>query len=409
MQDIVRSKLTELVGRFGLDLCNDARRCEALLRDVCGEHKREINALVSAIRDGAGTELRQPSAGVPKELIIARLTKRLHENFGLVEDLARWAVESWAVALGVASAKEFRFPFKCPKCGTQGNIATKQAGMKTRCPKCNTNLYIADNGRELLFAHNAQPIPSIKPGSYIHKEFAVDLGNGMKLEMLLIPAGEFLMGSLNSDSDAEEDEMPQHRVRITRPFYLGKYLVTQEQWLAVMGSNPSYFKGPKNPVENVSWNDCQQFLNKWNTKSGTGGGKFQLPTEAQWEYACRAGSTAFFCFGDDVTRLGDFAWCANNSSRKTHPVGQKKPNTLGFHDMHGNVWEWCQDWYDKGYYAKSPVDDPNGPVTGSGRVYRGGSWYAPARGSRSAFRGGSRSGDGDFNLGLRVSLVPADK
>jgi len=130
-------------------------------------------------------------------------------------------VESWAVALGVASAKDFSFPFRCPKCGAEGNIATKQAGLKTRCPKCNSNLYIADNGRELLLASDAQPIPSIKPGSYIQKEIAVDLGNGVKLDMVFIPAGEFLMGSINSDSDAE-DERPQHRVRITRPFYLGK-------------------------------------------------------------------------------------------------------------------------------------------------------------------------------------------
>ncbi len=157
MQDIVRSELAELVGRFGLDLCNDARRCEALLRDVCGgEHKREINALVSAARDGVGTELRQSSAGVPKELIVARLTNRLHENVGLAEDLARWAVESWAVALGIATAKEFRFPFKCPKCGAQGSIATRMAGKKTTCPKCSESLFIADNGREVFLAPGAQ-------------------------------------------------------------------------------------------------------------------------------------------------------------------------------------------------------------------------------------------------------------
>ena len=150
MEQIVRSKLAELVGRFGLDLCNDPKRCEGLLRDVCGEHKREITALVSAAREGVGAELRQSSAGVPKELIIARLTKRLNENVGLAEDLARWAVESWAVALGMASADEFRFPFRCPQCGAEDNIATKLAGQKIRCPKCNASLFIADNGREVF-------------------------------------------------------------------------------------------------------------------------------------------------------------------------------------------------------------------------------------------------------------------
>ena len=158
MQDIVRSKLAELVGRFGLDLCNDARRCEALLRDVCNEHKREITALVSAAREGVGNELRQSSAGVPKELIVARLTNRLHENVGLAEDLARWAVESWAVALGVATAKEFRFPFRCPKCGAQDSIPSKLAGKKTICPKCSAILFIADNGREIFLVPDSQEL-----------------------------------------------------------------------------------------------------------------------------------------------------------------------------------------------------------------------------------------------------------
>ena len=219
------------------------------------------------------------------------------------------------------------------------------------------------------------------------KELGVDLGKGIKLEMVLIPAGEFLMGSPDSDKDADADEKPQHRVRITKPFYLGKYLVTQEQWEAVMGSNPSYFKGPKNPVEQVSWEDCQKFLGKLNAKSAAGGGKFQLPSEAQWEYACRAGSTTRYCFGDDASKLGDYAWYHANSGDTTHPVGGKKPNAWGLYDMHGNVWEWCQDWYGEGYYAKSPADDPSGPTAGSIRVIRGGGWGLPAGVCRSASRG----------------------
>ena len=125
------------------------------------------------------------------------------------------------------------------------------------------------------------------------KELAVDLGGGVNLDLVLIPAGSFLMG--------DDLWKPVHKVRITKPFYLGKYEVTQEQWEAVMGSNPSHFKGPKNPVEQVSWDDCQQFLGKLNAKAGRQGGKFALPTEAQWEYACRAGSTGKYCFGDDET------------------------------------------------------------------------------------------------------------
>ena len=229
----------------------------------------------------------------------------------------------------------------------------------------------------------------------------MDLGGGVKLEMVLIPAGEFLMGT-PGDSARER----QHRVRITRPFYLGKFLVTQEQWETVMGSNPSYsIKGPQNPVVGVSWDDCQQFFDKLNAKSGSGRGTFQLPTEAQWEYACRAGSTTEYCFGDDEARLGEYAWYFNNSGDKTHPVGEKKPNAWGLYDMHGNVWEWCQDWY--GAYGTEAVTDPTGPATGSSRVFRGGGWNEPARFCRSANR---YFGPGFHIIGVsfRVSRVLAE-
>ena len=237
------------------------------------------------------------------------------------------------------------------------------------------------------------------------KELTVDLGGGVKLELVLIPAGEFLMGSPDSDKDA--DEKPQHRVRITKPFYLGKYLVTQEQWEAVMGNNPSYFKGPKNPVEQVSWDDCQKFLDKLNKRQGNPAGKFVLPTEAQWEYACRAGSTTRYYVGDDEARLGDYAWYGKNSDGKTHPVGGKKPNPWGLYDMHGNVLEWCQDWEDGGYYARSPTVDPMGAITGSYRVIRGGCWHFAAEICRSAYRLGHLPGDRTIDVGFRVSRVPA--
>ena len=181
-------------------------------------------------------------------------------------------------------------------------------------------------------------------------------------------------------------------MRITKPFYLGKYLVTQEQWEDVMGSNPATSRGRRSPVETVSWDDCQEFIRKLNARFPhpgplpEGEGVFRLPTEAQWEYACRAGSTTRYCFGDDESGLGEYAWYDANSGGKTHPVGEKKPNAWGLYDMHGNVWEWCQDWYDGGYYAKSPTDDPTGPAAGSYRVIRGGSWFDPARGCRSADR-----------------------
>jgi formylglycine-generating enzyme required for sulfatase activity len=241
------------------------------------------------------------------------------------------------------------------------------------------------------------------------KELTVDLGKGIKLELVLIPAGEFKMGRSEGDKEEAFDMWvpPQHRVRITKPFYLGKYQVTQEQWEAVMGSNPSHFKGPKNPVETVSWDDCQRFLEKLNAQVRAGECKFQLPSEAQWEYACRAGSKTKYCFGDDETRLGDCAWYDKNSSNTTHPVGAKKPNAWGLYDMHGNVFEWCTDWWQDGHYYESPVDDPTGAPTGSGRVIRGGGWNSTARYCQSGSRDGEPPGYGFSSLGLRVARVPA--
>jgi formylglycine-generating enzyme required for sulfatase activity len=254
---------------------------------------------------------------------------------------------------------------------------------------------------------NTQETASAGKAAAQPKEITFDLGSGIKLEMVLIPAGEFRMGSPNSDKDAGDDERPQHRVRITKPFYLGKYVVTQDQWEAVMHNNPSGFKAPKNPVDSVSWDDCQRFCETLNKKIGTAQGKFQLPTEAQWEYACRAGSTTIYCCDD--ASLDKYAWHLANSHDRPNPVGQKKPNAWGLFDMHGNAGEWCQDFYSDKYYATSPTDDPAGPATGLNRVNRGGGWDRPSRYCRSAFRSYYGPGCRYNFLGFRVSLNPAEK
>src|SRR5262249_32428411 len=155
---------------------------------------------------------------------------------------------------------------------------------------------------------------------------------------------------------------------ISQPFYLGKYAVTQEQWEKVMGTNPSYFTGDSNrPVEQVSWEDVQYFI--WRLTAKEDGASYRLPTEAEWEYACRDGSTASYCFGDDPSELGEYAWYKENAGGQPHPVGRLKPNAWGLYDMHGNVFEWVQDWY--GEYAPESVTDPRGPTLGSSRVVRG--------------------------------------
>jgi formylglycine-generating enzyme required for sulfatase activity len=211
--------------------------------------------------------------------------------------------------------------------------------------------------------------------------------NSIGIKLAFIPAGEFQMGSPESGSDAYSDEKPQHTVRITKPFYLGVTEVTQEQYERVMGSNPSGFKGAQLPVENVSWEDAMEFCRKLSELSAerSAGRVYRLPTEAEWEYACRAGSTTKWSFGDAESSLGDYAWFPGNAGSKTHPVGQKKPNAWGLYDMHGNVWEWCSDW-SRREYTTTAVDDPTGPAIGSLRVIRGGGWYGDARGCRSAYR-----------------------
>ena len=210
----------------------------------------------------------------------------------------------------------------------------------------------------------------------------VELGGGVSLELVGIPPGEFVMGSPSSEAHRYDNEGPQHRVQITQGFWMGKYEVTQAQWQSVMGNNPRWFTGDgKLPVEQVSWDDCQEFVKKLSQRVG---GTFRLPTEAEWEYACRAGSSTAYCFGDDESRLGDYAWYDENSGNETHPVGQKKPNAWGLYDMHGNVYEWCGDWF--GDYPSGAVTDPTGPSSGSRRVVRGGGWNGGPWICRSADR-----------------------
>ena len=220
--------------------------------------------------------------------------------------------------------------------------------------------------------------------------------NSIGMEFVLIPSGTFKMGSSNGESD----EKPIHSVTISEAFYMGKYEVTQKEWKAVMGDNPSRFKGDKLPVEQVSWNDIQEFIKKLNQKEG--GTKYRLPTEAEWEYAARAGSNSKWSFGDNESQLGDYAWYGSNSNSQTHPVGQKKPNKYGLYDVHGNVWEWVQDWYDSNYYSSSPKTDSKGPSSGSYRVIRGGGWDSYAEITRSANRGYDNPEGGSYNIGFRL-------
>jgi len=233
------------------------------------------------------------------------------------------------------------------------------------------------------------------------KSLALDLGGGVMMEFVLIPAGSFLMGS----ADGLEDERPAHTVTISRSFYLGRCEVTQQQWEAVMGSNPAAFPGPQNPVESVGWSDCRAFLRKLNEKFAASGAKFDLPSEAQWEYACRAGGQGKFSFGDEENQLEDHAWFRGNAASHTHPAGAKKPNAWGLYDMHGNVCEWCSDWYANDYYRQSPAADPAGASSSYHHTIRGGCFDDTASNCRVSYRNMNDPSDRNHNVGLRVMCV----
>jgi len=218
-------------------------------------------------------------------------------------------------------------------------------------------------------------------------------------KFVFVPAGSFTMGSPAGEYGRGDDER-QHQVTISKPFYLQTTEVTQGQWQQVMGNNPSYFKhcGADCPVEQISWNDVQEFIRKLNSQEGVD--RYRLPTEAQWEYAARAGTTTKFHTGNSSEALSRAGWYSGNSGSRTHPVGQKTSNAWGLYDMSGNVREWVQDWV--GNYPSGSVTDPEGPSSGSSRVGRGGSWYSGVRGCRSAGRYDVVPSERRFSLGFRL-------
>jgi formylglycine-generating enzyme required for sulfatase activity len=261
-------------------------------------------------------------------------------------------------------------------------------------------------------------------------ETVLDLGNNVKMRLVLIPAGKFMMGSPATEAGRGSDEGPQHEVTISRPFYMGVFEVTQEQYEQVMGVNPSGFKGAKNPVENVSWDDAVEFCKKLSARTGK---KVVLPTEAQWEYACRAGTTTAFHTGDALepgqananfpSNPGVWdrimAWLGMSSGQKaktfgTTPAGSFPPNGFGLYDMHGNVFEWCSDWYNNSYanlpagQAGAKNQDPTGPDSGLCRVLHGGSWCPYLQHCRSASRNWYSPDYRYITIGFRVAMdLPA--
>jgi len=222
-----------------------------------------------------------------------------------------------------------------------------------------------------------------------------DFVNSIGMEFRLIQAGSFMMGSKNGDID----EKPMHRVTITKPFYIGIYPVTQAEYKAIMGTNPSWFEGDDKPIDYVTWYDAKEFCRQLSEKEGR---TYRLPTEAEWEYACRAGTTTKYYWGDKINDA--YLWYKDNSDQQTHSVGEKLPNAWGLYDMLGNVYEWCEDWYDRDYYSRSPWTDPVGPSSGLFRVLRGGSWFSYENAKHSAFRSNIAPSDTYHYIGFRVVM-----
>jgi len=224
--------------------------------------------------------------------------------------------------------------------------------------------------------------------------------NSIGMELVLIPSGSFRMGGDKRLEQAEDHETPRHMVKISEAFFMGKYEVTQRQWSEIMNNNPSEFLDSTRPVERVSWNDVQVFIRKLNTKEETN--KYRFPTEAEWEYSARAGSESAYTFGPDTNLLSQYAWYGKNSGGRTHAVGQLNPNAWGLYDMHGNVHEWCQDWFDRKYYSQSPSNTPSGPSTGLAKALRGGDWGSQDWYCRCASRSLSSPDRRSNRVGLRL-------
>ena len=292
----------------------------------------------------------------------------------------------------------------CPSCGRPGpftgaaSVAETPAPTATSTPSGKGKMWLI--GLAVVLVIGILALGLAKKEAEAPEEASKTFTNSIGMEFVLIPAGSFMMGCDPTFNECNDSEKPQHRVNIGQPFYLGKYQVTQAQWEAVMGNNPSSFKGRDNPVDSVSWDDAQVFIKKLNEKEGHT--RYRLPTEAEWEYAARAGTTSAWSFGDEGNAMSGYAWYGANSGDTTHPVGQKQPNPWGLYDVHGNVWEWVQDcWSDN--YRDAPTDGSAGGNNCEYRVLRGGSWkYIPSF-ARSAYRNVFSPGFRSYLSGLRIA------
>ncbi len=386
LNDHPRQQLRYIITQYGQTVCNDAKRCEALLRDFCPEHKRELNLLIAALKENVPQQLLKASPHVGIESTLKILTAQLHDNLGTAEPFAYWAVETWALSLNVLVQPIGQTaPPDTPPHNTPAQTTPKiqssnvnQATVQVATPKI-------------------QAAPKIQTTNAANWVCPV---TGM--EFIKISKGSFMMGSPEDEPNRWWSSEKLHRVNIAYDFYFSKTLVTQAQWQAVMGSNPSYFQALMGsnpsyfnlPVEQVSWLDVQRFIAQLNHKTGQ---QYRLPTEAEWEYACRAGTSTSFHTGHVLTaknaNFGGTVW-------KTSAVGSYPPNLWGLYDMAGNVQEWTASVHDGNYKFSEQVSSNND--TSSRRVLRGGSWGDSTNNLRSACRCSATPTTCCYTIGFRL-------
>jgi len=369
---------------------NEKRRKEALkrVRNAQADHEAEF----ARTNLDAVERVLAPGNEAKAEDLVRRIERQFKKDTVETDDVVDF-LNWWRDRQKAARTTAILDSLMIPTDRVVSPLDVSQLGIRTNVSRTGTGEAQTGSLYESLQLAPTRVHPRVDSGQ--------PLVNSIGTTLLPVPAGTFMMGSDNGNSH----QKPLTRATISRGFWLGKYEVTQGEWVAVMGSNPSQFKGDRLPVEQVSWEDCQEFLRKLNARERAAGKlpagyEYGLPTEAEWECACRAGTTGNWASGDAEGMLAEYAWYTANSDSKTHDVGTKKANRWGFNDMHGNVLEWCDDWYDK--YPDGSVTDPTGPRTGSCRVNRGGGWSSTSDGCRSAIR--VRNGAGDRVLGFRLAL-----
>jgi len=408
MNNAPREMLIEIIAEFGQQIVDDLDRFEDLLRSRCHGHKRELNGLLVSITEGVPKQLLESKGTDGHDEALDRCTNHLHDSVGIRRDLARWSVESWALALRVVDKIRYKIDFRCPACGACGVSLKKIAGRTIKCPKCKSKVNVSEDGQSFTLEPKAKTV--LAPVGRSPDTTEVDqprnpgtrrlaFANSIGMVMRLVQPGTFLMGNGPN----------KHEITIQHPYYFGIYQVTQREYAKVMGSNPSFFRDAGKPVESVSWKDavafCQVLSNHPVEKSL--GRSYRLPSEAEWEYACRAGSTTAYCFGDNQESLCHYGWFGDKLMKGTRRVGEKTPNAWGFYDMHGNVSEWCSDLIqNRSQDSKFGTGDLNYQEF---RVLRGGSWFQQARDCQSSHRYAKNSADyRDNYIGFRVALDLSD-